>query len=130
MNGFAHLVGWLCITTFMICLACRVYFGPDAINRTPGRMFALFGELLECMAHHVLEWYGERKIMRSNTGMVNERSALPRKTNRASGMLSRWQFPGASTSTSDFFRALFPISLLRFQLSLLVIVIFVTSVAA
>ena len=62
MNGFAYLVGWLCITTFMICLVCRVYFGPDAISRTPGRVFVLFGELLECMAHHFLEWYGERKI--------------------------------------------------------------------
>ncbi len=62
MNGFAYLVGWLCITTFMICLVCRVYFGPDAISSTPGRVFALFGELVECMAHHFLEWYGERKI--------------------------------------------------------------------
>ena len=25
-------------------------------------MFVLFGELLECMGHHFLEWYGEKKI--------------------------------------------------------------------
>ncbi len=62
MNGFAPLVGWVCITTFMICLVCRVYFVPDAIQSTPGRMFVLFGELLECMGHHFLQWYGEKKI--------------------------------------------------------------------
>ncbi len=25
-------------------------------------MFVLFGELLECMGHHFLEWYGEKRI--------------------------------------------------------------------
>ena len=46
----------------MQSLACRVYFGPDAIDSTPGRMFVLFGEILQCMGHHVLEWYGEKRI--------------------------------------------------------------------
>ncbi len=62
MYGFAYLTGWLCIIVFSVCLVCRIVFGPDAIRSTPGRMFVLFGELLECMAHHFLEWYGERKI--------------------------------------------------------------------
>ena len=62
MHGFAYLTGWLCIIVFSVCLVCRIVFGPDAIRSTPGRMFVLFGELLECMAHHFLEWYGERKI--------------------------------------------------------------------
>ena len=46
----------------MQSLACRVFFGPDAIDSTPGRMFVLFGEILQCMGHHVLEWYGEKRI--------------------------------------------------------------------
>ena len=50
-------------------------FGPDAIRSTPGRMFVLFGELLECSV----------------------RSALPIKTNRASEMLNRWQSTGVNT---------------------------------
>ncbi len=62
MNGFAYLIGWLCSTTFMICLACRVFFGADAINSTPGRMFVLFGDVFQCMGHHLLQWYGEEKI--------------------------------------------------------------------
>ena len=111
MNGFAHLVGWVCITTFMICLVCRVYFGPDAIQSTPGRMFVLFGELLECMGHHFLEWYGEKKIKYWQGEREKFRSALPTKTNLALGVLNRWQSTGVNTS--DLFRALSTISVTR-----------------
>ena len=62
INGLAYLVGWSCIAVFIICLACRLNYGPDAIDRTPGRVFVLLGEVIQCMGHHVLEWYGERKI--------------------------------------------------------------------
>ena len=62
MDGFAYLTGWLFTIVFSVCLICRIIFGPDAIRSTPGRMFVLVGELLECMAHHFLEWYVEKKI--------------------------------------------------------------------
>ena len=62
MHGFAYLTGWLCVITFAICLGCRIFFGRDAIDSTPGRVFVLFGDILQCMGHHLLEWYCEKKI--------------------------------------------------------------------
>ena len=61
MDGFVYLTGCLFTIVFSVCLICRIVFGPDAIPSSHGRMFVLFGELLECMAHHFLEWYGERR---------------------------------------------------------------------
>lgn len=63
-HGFAWLIGWLCIVAFMICfcLACRVFYGPDAAESMSGRMFVLFGEILQCMVHRPLKWYGKRCI--------------------------------------------------------------------
>ena len=40
----------------------RVYYGPDAADSTPGRMFVLFGEILQCVVHRPLWWYGEKRI--------------------------------------------------------------------
>ena len=53
MNGCAYLVGWVCIAVFVICLTCRLYDGPDAIDSIPGRVFVLLGEVIQCMGHHV-----------------------------------------------------------------------------
>ena len=124
-HGSAYLTGWLCIIVFSVCLVCRIVFGPNATDSTPGRMLVLFGALLDCMAHHFLEWYGERKIKYWHG---EREKCFANKDKPASDMLNRWQFPGASTS--DFFRAFSTISLMRYQLSLLLIAIFVTSVAA
>jgi len=59
-HSLAWLVGWLFIRVFMTCLACRMCFGPEAIDSTPGRMFVLLGEVFQCMIP--LSWYGERRI--------------------------------------------------------------------
>lgn len=61
-HGFAWLIGLLCIVAFMICVACRVFYGPDAADCAPGRMFVLFGEILQCMVHRPLWWYAEKRI--------------------------------------------------------------------
>ena len=116
MHGFAYLTGWL-------------WFAELSLAQMP-----LTALLVECLCYlvscsiawHAISWSGMVKG-RSKTGMASERSALPIRTNLASDMLNRWQFPGASTS--DFFRALSTVSLMRYQLSLLVIAIFLTSVA-
>ena len=43
-------------------LGMQSFLWPRCYYSTPDRVFMLFGELLECMGHHFLEWYVERKI--------------------------------------------------------------------
>ena len=47
--------------------ACNLSFVQDglwkeAIDSTPGRVFVLLGDVLQCMLHQPLTWYGERQI--------------------------------------------------------------------
>lgn len=87
-------------------------------------MFVLFGEVFECMGHHFLEWYGERKIKYWH----GEREKCFAKMDRASKLLSRWQFLGAITS--ELFRALFTTSLMKSRLNQQVTVFDVINLAA
>ena len=43
-------------------LGMQSFLCADAINSTPGRMFVLFGDVFQCMGHHLLQWYSEEKI--------------------------------------------------------------------
>ena len=61
-HSLAWLVGWLCILSYMTCLVCRMYYGPDAIDSTAGRVFVLLGDVFQCAIHRPLTWYGERQI--------------------------------------------------------------------
>ena len=62
MHQVAYVAGWVLIIVLMTCLLCRMVFGTEAIDSTPGRVFVLLGEVLQCMFHQPLTWYGERQI--------------------------------------------------------------------
>ena len=62
MHQVAYVAGWIFIVVLATCLLCRMVFGTEAIDSTPGRVFVLLGEVLQCMLHRPLTWYGERQI--------------------------------------------------------------------
>ena len=62
MHQVAYVAGWISIIVLATCLLCRVVFGKEAIDSTPGRVFVLLGDVLQCMLHQPLTWYGERQI--------------------------------------------------------------------
>ena len=62
MHQVAYVAGWISIIVLATCLLCRMVFGTEAIDSTPGRVFVLLGEVLQCMLHQPLTWYGERQI--------------------------------------------------------------------
>ena len=62
MHQVAYVAGWISIIVLATCLLCRMVFGKEAIDSTPGRVFVLLGDVLQCMLHQPLTWYGERQI--------------------------------------------------------------------
>ena len=62
MHQVAYVAGWIFIIVLATCLLCRMVFGKEAIDSTPGRVFVLLGDVLQCMLHQPLTWYGERQI--------------------------------------------------------------------
>ena len=62
MHQVAYVAGWISIIVLATCLLCRMVFGKEAIDSTPGRVSVLLGDVLQCMLHQPLTWYGERQI--------------------------------------------------------------------
>eukprot|EP00434_Breviolum_minutum_P041002 symbB.v1.2.036458.t1/scaffold5151.1/size30365/2 len=60
----AFLVGWMAIIGSAICLLCRIRYGPEAIHSTPGRVFVLSIDVVQCIGHHFLEKFGMWRIGR------------------------------------------------------------------